>query len=154
VRLNLDLSSKLVLHPSFEQLLLLEDLDGHDVARPLLPRQVHGPELPSAKGAADLEVGHGPVLPLPRRVPDAARAAAATGAAVPIGAAAVAAAAAVTPAGASLPRLLELDALRLRRGIVVVVVVVVAPNTLRPTLGGGTAAVALWVSLSGSSVSA
>lgn len=140
VRLYLDLSTKLVLHPGLEQLLLLQDLDGHDVARPLLSREVHRPELALPEGAPDLEVAHGPVLPLPRRRSHASRAGAAVGAAVPVGAAAA------SPSSPSpfFPRLLKLDALRAfaRRGVVVVVL-----HALRAPLGRRTTAVAGVVAL-------
>lgn len=130
MRLYLDLPAKLVLDPGFEQLLLLEDLDGHDVARPLLSREVHRPEFAPPQWAADLEVAHGPVLPLPRRRPHAARAAAAAaavGAAVPGGAA--------TSPPSPFPRLLELDTLRssARRGLVL--------DALRAPLSGRVAVV-------------
>lgn len=110
MRLYLDLSAELVLHAGLEELFLLQDLDGHDVARPLLPREVHRSELAPPQGTPDLEVAHGPVLPLPRRRPHAARAGAAARAAVPIGAAA--AAPSSTPSSSPFPRLLEPDALR------------------------------------------
>lgn len=121
VGLDLDLSAKLVLHPGLEELLLLQDLYGHDVARPLLPCQVHRAELSPPQRTAYLEVGDGPVLALPGRC---SHAAGATGAAIPIAAAAVA-------APSISPGLLELDALwtSARRGV--------GPYALRPLGGRG-----------------
>lgn len=45
VRLDLDLPSQLVLDARSKKLLLLENLERHDVLRPFLPREVHRAEL-------------------------------------------------------------------------------------------------------------
>lgn len=90
-----------MLHPGPEQLVLLQDLEGHDIVRLLLSREVHRPELALAQRQPDLEVGEAPALALSRRRLTAANAAADAAAAAPI------------------PRLLQSDALRPlgRRGI-------------------------------------
>lgn len=104
VRLDLDLPPQLVLHPGPEQLVLLQDLEGHDIVRLLLSREVHRSELALAQRQPDLEVGEAPVLALScRRRLAAANAATDAAAAAP------------------LPRLLQTDTLRPlgRRGIAV-----------------------------------
>lgn len=74
--LNLDLPPQLVLHPGPQQLVLLQDLEGHDIVRLLLSREVHRAELALAQRQPDLEVGEAPVLALSSRRLAAANAAA------------------------------------------------------------------------------
>ena len=101
MRLDLNLPPQLVLHPGPQQLVLLQDLEGHDIVRLLLSREVHRPELALAQRQPDLEVGEAPVLALSGRRLATANAAADAAAAAPF------------------PRLLQPDALRPlgRRGI-------------------------------------
>ena len=81
--LNLDLPPQLVLHPGPQQLVLLQDLEGDNVVRFLLSREIHRPELALAQGQPDLEVGEAPVLALSGRRLAAANAAADAAAPVP-----------------------------------------------------------------------
>lgn len=101
MRLDLDLPPQLVLHPGPQQLVLLQDLEGHDIVRLLLSSEVHRPELALAQRQPDLEVGKAPMLALSGRRLSTANAAADAAAAIPF------------------PRLLKSDALRPlgRRGI-------------------------------------
>lgn len=68
VRLDLDLSSKLVLDSGPEQLVLLEHLQRYDVVGLLLSRQVHRTKLALAQRQTDLEVRQAPVFSLLGRV--------------------------------------------------------------------------------------
>lgn len=61
VRLDLDLTTELVLDAGLEQLGLLQDLERNDVFGTFFASQVDGTELAAAEGLADLKVVEGPL---------------------------------------------------------------------------------------------
>ena len=62
VRLDLDLPAELVLHPSLEELGLLQDLEGDNIVGGFLPRKVHSPKLSPSQRLADLKIIQTPLL--------------------------------------------------------------------------------------------
>ena len=63
VRLDLHLPPELVLHPTLLQLLLEEDLQGHDEHGVAFPGQVHIAKFTLPQGTADVKVLQAPSLP-------------------------------------------------------------------------------------------
>lgn len=62
MRLNFDLTTKLVLHTRLQELLFEEDLEGNDELALLLSRQVDVAELPLAQRLSNLKVLDRPTL--------------------------------------------------------------------------------------------
>eukprot|EP00968_Pinguiococcus_pyrenoidosus_P009875 scaffold770_cov255-Pinguiococcus_pyrenoidosus.AAC.28 len=64
MRLDLNLAPKLVLHVALDELLLLQDLDGHDVLTILLAGEIHHSKLPAAERSSDVKVVQAPKAPV------------------------------------------------------------------------------------------